>query len=207
MIFWDILLLLLPTRFHFFFSAIAWMSAEEKCYNFAIMALVLLTSEWLKSFAERTDVSYPPMIETINLLEPSADFLAPGDRIHQVDGVSTVGLSNDQVMNLLLCNREENTVIEIEYSLPEYSKYTIKYDWWSSEDKFPPISYHQCRKTACASPQNWHRLPSKERTAVSDWHYVEDQRCRSLWQTSELMDRLTKRVALSLAIACCALTT
>lgn len=64
------------------------------------------------------------MIETINLLEPSADFLAPGDRIHQVDGVSTIGLSNDQVMNLLLCNRDENAVIEIEYSLPDYCELT-----------------------------------------------------------------------------------
>lgn len=64
------------------------------------------------------------MIETINLLEPSADFLAPGDRVHQVDGVSTIGLTNDQVMNLLLCNRDENAVIEIEYSLPDYRKLT-----------------------------------------------------------------------------------
>lgn len=71
---------------------------------------------------ERSDFSYPPMIETINLLEPSADFLAPGDRVHQVDGMSTIGLTNDQVMNLLLCNRDENAVIEIEYSLPDYRK-------------------------------------------------------------------------------------
>jgi hypothetical protein len=73
-------------------------------------------------FSDRPDVSYPPMIETINLLEPNADFLAPGDRIHQIDGLSTVGLTNEQVMNLLLCNREENAVIEIEYSLPDYRK-------------------------------------------------------------------------------------
>lgn len=66
------------------------------------------------------------MIETINLLEPSADFLAPGDRIHQVDGVSTIGLTNDQVMNLLLCNRDENAVIEIEYSLPDYRELTLQ---------------------------------------------------------------------------------
>jgi AAA+ superfamily predicted ATPase len=62
------------------------------------------------------------MIETINLLEPNAEYLAPGDRIHQIDGISTVGITNEQVMNLLLCNREEVAVIEIEYSLPDYRK-------------------------------------------------------------------------------------
>lgn len=67
------------------------------------------------------------MIETINLLEPSADFLAPGDRIHQIDGISTIGLTNEQVMNCLLCNRDENTVIEIEYSLPEYCKFVLHF--------------------------------------------------------------------------------
>lgn len=71
-------------------------------------------------FLDRADVSYPPIIETINLLEPSADFLAPGDRIQQIDGISTVGLTNEQVMSLLLYNRDENCVIEIEYSLPDY---------------------------------------------------------------------------------------
>lgn len=74
-------------------------------------------------FLDRVDVSYPPIIETINLLEPNADFLAPGDRIHQIDGISTVGLNNEQVMSLLLCNRDENAVIEIEYSLPDYREY------------------------------------------------------------------------------------
>lgn len=72
---------------------------------------------------ERSDVTYPPTIESIsNLSEPNADFLAPGDRIHQIDGMSTVGLTNEQVMNLLLHNRDENAVIEIEYSLPDYCK-------------------------------------------------------------------------------------
>lgn len=89
---------------------------RQKSFNFAIK----FWGQIFSSSLERSDVSYPPMIETINLLEPSADFLAPGDRIHQVDGVSTVGLTNDQVMNLLLCNRDENAVIEIEYSLPDY---------------------------------------------------------------------------------------
>lgn len=73
-------------------------------------------------------MSYPPTIETINLLEPSADFLAPGDRIHQVDGVSTVGLSNDQVMAMILHNRDENAVIEIEYLLPEYREWHVVID-------------------------------------------------------------------------------
>lgn len=97
----------------FFFG---FLRRRRKCFNFALKNFchVLLP--------DRSDVSYPPMIETINLLEPSADFLAPGDRVHQVDGVSTVGLTNDQVMNLLLCNRDENAVIEIEYSLPDYRK-------------------------------------------------------------------------------------
>lgn len=76
------------------------------------------------------------MIETINLLEPSADFLAPGDRIHQVDGVSTIGLTNDQVMNVLLCNREENAVIEIEYSLPDYREYDWLNDRKQSKNSF-----------------------------------------------------------------------
>jgi len=76
----------------------------------------------LFSSPERHDVSYAPMIETIKLLEPSADFLAPGDRIHQIDGMSTIGLTNEQVHHLLLHNREENAVIEIEYSLPDYRK-------------------------------------------------------------------------------------
>lgn len=96
------------------------------------------------------------MIETINLLEPSADFLAPGDRIHQIDGVSTVGLTNDQVMNLLLCSREENAVIEIEYSLPDYREFDSMID-----DRlgiyFRLLSPVKYRKTACASRRSWHR--------------------------------------------------
>jgi AAA+ superfamily predicted ATPase len=92
------------------------------------------------------------MIETINLLEPSADFLAPGDRIHQVDGVSTVGLTNDQVMNMLLCNREENAVIEIEYSLPDYRELRHIYRE-TNLDSF----YQQSRRIACASRRNWRK--------------------------------------------------
>lgn len=72
--------------------------------------------------AERTDLSYPPVIETINVLEPNADLLQPGDKIHQIDGISTIGITNQQVLNVLLCHRDENAIIEIEYSLPEYRK-------------------------------------------------------------------------------------
>lgn len=71
--------------------------------------------------AERTDLSYPPIISALNSLGPAADFLAPGDRIHQIDGISTIGLTNNHVLNLLLSG-DQAAVIEIEYSLPEYSK-------------------------------------------------------------------------------------
>lgn len=73
------------------------------------------------SIAERTDLSYPPIISALNSLGPAADFLAPGDRIHQIDGISTIGLTNNHVLNLLLSG-DQAAVIEIEYSLPEYSK-------------------------------------------------------------------------------------
>ncbi|XP_061517693.1 glutamate receptor-interacting protein 1 isoform X1 [Anopheles gambiae] len=67
--------------------------------------------------AERNDLSFPPMVESIS--GPVADLLAPGDRIHQVDGVSTIGLSNQQIFSIL-CHGEGPAVIEIEYSFPEY---------------------------------------------------------------------------------------
>lgn len=70
---------------------------------------------------ERTDLSYPPIISALNTLGPAADFLAPGDRIHQIDGISTIGLTNNHVLNLLL-NGDQPAVIEIEYCLPDYSK-------------------------------------------------------------------------------------
>lgn len=60
------------------------------------------------------------MVESIS--GPVADLLAPGDRIHQVDGVSTIGLSNQQIFSIL-CHGEGPAVIEIEYSFPEYSEY------------------------------------------------------------------------------------
>lgn len=69
---------------------------------------------------ERLDLSYPPIISALNTLGPAADFLAPGDRIHQIDGISTIGLTNNHVLNLLL-NGDQPAVVEIEYCLPEYS--------------------------------------------------------------------------------------
>lgn len=69
---------------------------------------------------ERTDLSYPPIISALNSLGPAADFLAAGDRIHQIDGISTIGLTNNHVLNLLLSG-DQAAVIEIEYCLPEYS--------------------------------------------------------------------------------------
>lgn len=70
---------------------------------------------------ERLDLSYPPIISALNTLGPAADFLAPGDRIHQIDGISTIGLTNNHVLNLLL-NGDQPAVVEIEYCLPEYSE-------------------------------------------------------------------------------------
>uniref|UniRef100_A0A182NVG5 PDZ domain-containing protein n=1 Tax=Anopheles dirus TaxID=7168 RepID=A0A182NVG5_9DIPT len=67
--------------------------------------------------AERGDLSFPPMVESIN--GPVADLLAPGDRIHQVDGISTIGLTNQHIFSIL-CHGEGPAVIEIEYSFPEY---------------------------------------------------------------------------------------
>lgn len=70
------------------------------------------------TFAERLDLSYPPIIESIN--EGAAvDILTPGDRIHQIDGISTIGLSNAHVCNLL-CNGDGPATLEIEYYMPEH---------------------------------------------------------------------------------------
>lgn len=67
------------------------------------------------------------MIGSLNGL--AADFLAPGDRIHQIDGISTVGLNNEHVLNVL-CNGSGGAVaiLEIEYSLPEYRKSLFTFD-------------------------------------------------------------------------------
>ncbi|XP_036318342.1 glutamate receptor-interacting protein 2 isoform X1 [Rhagoletis pomonella] len=53
------------------------------------------------TFVERNDLSYPPVIGALSPLGHAADFLAPGDRIHQIDGISTIGLSNQHVMSML----------------------------------------------------------------------------------------------------------
>lgn len=95
---------------------------------------------------ERNDLSYPPVIGALSPLGHAADFLAPGDRIHQIDGISTIGLSNQHVLSMLCgaCDGSTGTgnngsgsgdaasdarnipaVVEIEYSLPEYSEYSM----------------------------------------------------------------------------------
>lgn len=55
---------------------------------------------------------------------PAADFLAPGDRIHQIDGIATIGLTNNHILSILM-NGDQPAQVEIEYSLPEYSKFII----------------------------------------------------------------------------------
>uniref|UniRef100_A0A1B0CGV4 Putative glutamate receptor-interacting protein 1 isoform x2 n=1 Tax=Lutzomyia longipalpis TaxID=7200 RepID=A0A1B0CGV4_LUTLO len=70
-------------------------------------------------FLDRVDLTYPPVIATLNALGPAADFLAPGDRLHQIDGISTIGLTNEHVMSILY-HGNGPAVVEIEYSLPEY---------------------------------------------------------------------------------------
>lgn len=75
-------------------------------------------------FAERNDLSYPPVIATLSPLGHAADFLAPGDRLHQIDGISTIGLTNQHIMSILCGGGTADgpAVVEIEYSLPEYSE-------------------------------------------------------------------------------------
>lgn len=86
--------------------------------NYNLCDLLLSASFFF--IVERTILEYPPVIESIS--GDSGDFLAPGDRIHQINGISTIGLTNEQVLNILMCHRDENAVIEIEYSLPDYCK-------------------------------------------------------------------------------------
>lgn len=74
--------------------------------------------------AERSDLSYPPVIGALNPVGHAADFLAPGDRLHQIDGISTIGLSNQKILNMLCASGVDAgpAIVEIEYSLPECSK-------------------------------------------------------------------------------------
>lgn len=85
---------------------------------------IISFSSFFFLFTERTDLSYPPIIGSLNALGPAADFLAPGDRIHQIDGIVTIGLTNNHVLNALI-NGDQPAVVEIEYCLPEYSKCTV----------------------------------------------------------------------------------
>ena len=78
----------------------------------------------LACFSDRTDLNYPPVIGSLNALGPAADFLAPGDRIHQIDGISTIGLTNEHVLNIL-CHGNGVAILEIEYSLPEYREFKL----------------------------------------------------------------------------------
>uniref|UniRef100_A0A1I8MLA0 PDZ domain-containing protein n=1 Tax=Musca domestica TaxID=7370 RepID=A0A1I8MLA0_MUSDO len=74
------------------------------------------------TLAERNDLSYPPVIAALSPLGHAADFLAPGDRLHQIDGISTIGLTNQHIMSMLCGGGSADgpAVVEIEYSLPEY---------------------------------------------------------------------------------------
>lgn len=95
---------------------------------------------------ERLDLSYPPIISALNTLGPAADFLAPGDRIHQIDSISTIGLTNNHVLNLLL-NGDQPAVVEIEYCLPEYSEFIDE----SKEKRRNVKRFFLCR---CSVSQN-----------------------------------------------------
>uniref|UniRef100_A0A1B0FKB8 PDZ domain-containing protein n=1 Tax=Glossina morsitans morsitans TaxID=37546 RepID=A0A1B0FKB8_GLOMM len=79
------------------------------------------------TLAERNELSYPPVIAALSALGHAADFLAPGDRLHQIDGISTIGLTNQHVMNMLSGSgsTDRPTVVEIEYSLLEYSSLCV----------------------------------------------------------------------------------
>lgn len=109
--------------------------SNSRGFNFPNFPFVLLLP---LSSVERTDLSYPPIISALNSLGPAADFLAPGDRIHQIDGISTIGLTNNHVLNLLLSG-DQAAVIEIEYSLPDYSEFSSEQNcpfqmhFWSLE--------------------------------------------------------------------------
>lgn len=85
------------------------------------MTVLKLSIYLLTLNLDRPDLSYPPVIGSLNAFGPAADFLAPGDRIHQIDGISTVGLTNNHILSIL-CHGDGPALIEIEYSLPDYSK-------------------------------------------------------------------------------------
>ncbi|BFG02054.1 glutamate receptor-interacting protein 1 [Drosophila madeirensis] len=97
--------------------------APERGTTYATITLPRNALHLAITFAERNDLSYPPVVGALNPVGHAADFLAPGDRLHQIDGISTIGLSNQKVMNMLCADASGGgapAIVEIEYSLPEY---------------------------------------------------------------------------------------
>ncbi|XP_020805051.1 glutamate receptor-interacting protein 2 isoform X1 [Drosophila serrata] len=97
--------------------------APERGTTYATITLPRNALHLAITFAERNDLSYPPVVGALSPVGHAADFLAPGDRLHQIDGISTIGLSNQKVMNMLCSGGAESgpAIVEIEYSLPEYT--------------------------------------------------------------------------------------
>nr|XP_017089003.2 glutamate receptor-interacting protein 1 isoform X1 [Drosophila bipectinata] len=97
--------------------------APERGTTYATITLPRNALHLAITFAERNDLSYPPVVGALNPVGHAADFLAPGDRLHQIDGISTIGLSNQKVMNMLCAGGPDTgpAIVEIEYSLPEYT--------------------------------------------------------------------------------------
>ncbi|XP_034649989.1 glutamate receptor-interacting protein 1 isoform X1 [Drosophila subobscura] len=98
--------------------------APERGTTYATITLPRNALHLAITFAERSDLSYPPVVGALNPVGHAADFLAPGDRLHQIDGISTIGLSNQKVMNMLCADASGGgapAIVEIEYSLPEYT--------------------------------------------------------------------------------------
>ncbi|XP_060663482.1 glutamate receptor-interacting protein 1 isoform X2 [Drosophila nasuta] len=96
--------------------------APERGTTYATITLPRNALHLAINFAERNDLSYPPVIGALNPVGHAADFLAPGDRLHQIDGISTIGLSNQKIMNMLCAGvgaDNSPAIVEIEYSLPE----------------------------------------------------------------------------------------
>ncbi|XP_032295898.1 glutamate receptor-interacting protein 2 isoform X2 [Drosophila virilis] len=95
--------------------------APERGTTYATITLPRNALHLAINFAERNDLSYPPVIGALNPVGHAADFLAPGDRLHQIDGISTIGLSNQKIMNMLCATGADTApaIVEIEYSLPE----------------------------------------------------------------------------------------
>ncbi|XP_017064145.1 glutamate receptor-interacting protein 1 isoform X2 [Drosophila eugracilis] len=96
--------------------------APERGTTYATITLPRNALHLAITFAERNDLSYPPVVGSLSPVGHAADFLAPGDRLHQIDGISTIGLSNQKVMNMLCASGSDAgpAIVEIEYSLPEY---------------------------------------------------------------------------------------